>query len=726
LNWADIAIHRRRPLLAGAALSAALACALAATLKVRTDFARLLPADAPSVVALHALAARMPSTAVVEVGVASDEPRTTEAFAHKLSDSLRKSLPPRLMREVDDDDAPLRRFFQQHPWLVLSAAELRQAKARAANPLYVDLDDDPEPASGYTGENGRLHMLVVRAPFGDSEPEKGKELLDAIRSTVDRLHPPAGVSVGYAGDVVTAAHEHDLVLRDVGITAVLCLVLVLGVLRIFFRSTRAVLALAGALAVGCAWTFAWARLAIGELNSATAFLGPMVAGNGINAAIILLSRYLEQRRAGDPHAQALDIAIKSTLRPTLLASACAAAADLSLLMTRFRAFSEFGAIAAAGMALCWLATYLVLPPLLTVLDLSIRGREQRGSHPPTMLVAAAGAMAALAIGLFGLRALPLRFQDDLRSLRSRSLPQSEAGIWSRRLDASFGRNQAGGFFIGTQSPAEVRLVLDKLQRSQSGIFGKIDALPNLLPSIDEQRERMAAIGLRKQPVTFADLPEPVRRAFTESDGRAGLILVAHPGPAFDGWSVRGIRKAVGELRGLRLPADVQISGPEVIFADMMREVETALPRAGIVSAALACGLLVVMFGASIEGAAGLLSVAAGLLGMIAALNALGVRLDFLSALAVPIAIGIAGDYPLNMLGRIKQDRLQGEPWRGLRQTGAAVLLCSATTAIGYAVLLASDTGAIRSFGLAALLGEASCLFAALVVAPALARLAQRS
>src|SRR5207302_5292730 len=158
---------------------------------------------------------------------------------------------------------------------------------------------------------------------------------------------------------------------------------------------------------------------------------------------------------------------------------------------------------------------------------------------------------------------------------------------------------------------EVRLVLDKLQRSQSGIFGKIDALPNVLPCPEEQRDRLAVLGRKAQPVTFADLPEPVRRAFTESDGPAGLILVAHPGPAFDGWSVRGIRRAVDELRGLHLPADVQISGPEVIFADMMREVETALPRAGIVSAALARGLLIVMFGASIEGAAGLLSVAAG-------------------------------------------------------------------------------------------------------------------
>ncbi|MCA1826087.1 MAG: MMPL family transporter [Myxococcales bacterium] len=718
MNWADIAIRRCGAVLLGAGMSAVLASALAATLKVRTDFARLLPADAPSVVALHALAARMPSTAVVEVGIASDDSRATENFAGALADGLRHSLPPSLMREVDADDAPIRQFFQQHPWLVLSAAELREAKAKGANPLYVDLESD-DPPSGYVGEDGRLRMLLVRAPFGDSEPEKGKELLDAIRATVDRLQPPRGVSVGYAGDAVTAALEHDLVLRDVGITAVLCLLLVFGVLRLFFRSSRAVLALAGGLAVGFAWTFAFARLAIGELNSATAFLGPMVAGNGINAGIILLSRYLEQRRGGDPHAQALDIAVKSTLRPTLLASACAAAADLSLLMTRFRAFSEFGAIAAAGMALCWVATYLVLPPLLTVLDLPVRGREPRTSRPPPLLFAAAGAIATVAIAVFGLRALPLKFQDDLRSLRSRSLPQSEAGAWSRRLDASFGRNQAGGFFIGTQSPREVQLALDELRRSRSGIFGKIDALPNLLPSPAEQRARMEAAGIHRQPVTFADLPEPVRRAFTEKDGRAGLILVAHPGPAFDGWSVRGIRRAVGELRGLDLPPDVQISGPEVIFADMMREVETALPRAGMLSAGLVCGLLIVMFGATIEGAAGLLSVAAGLLGMIAALHALGVRLDFLSALAVPITIGIAGDYPLNVLGRIRHG------WTGFRQTGAAVVLCSATTAIGYAVLLASDTGAIRSFGLAALLGEASCLFCALIVAPALARLMRR-
>jgi uncharacterized membrane protein YdfJ with MMPL/SSD domain len=739
--------------------STIVAAAVAATLPVRTDFARLLPADAPSVVALHELTRRKPSTAVVEIGIASPDPLAAERFARELSQSLRKSVPKDLMRELEDDDAPLRKFIWDSRFLRVSEADLRRAIARA-NPLFVDLGEGNEGeleahveklrratvgrSPGYVGEGGQLRMLLARAPFGDSEPEKGQRLLGAIRSAVGQLHPEqARVEVGYAGDVVTAALEHDLVLRDVAVTALLCLLLVLGILRVAFRSTRAVFALAASLAVGCAWTFAFARLCIGELNSATAFLGPMVAGNGINAGIILLARYLEERRGSSAHAEALRIAVRSTALPTLLASACAAGADFSLLFTRFRAFSEFGAIAGAGMGLCWLATYLTLPPLLSWLDARRPlappiSRERRASAPP-LFAAALAVAAGLVLAFFGARALPLQYQDDLRSLRSRSLPQSAAGLWSRRLDAAFGRDQAGGFFIGAQSEEDVRAVIDALASVQGErfpsdrVFGKIDALPLLLPGTRTEQERRIALlrrlgvsGLR--PMDAEDLPAALREAFTESNGRVGLLLVIHPGPAFDGWSVRGIRRAVEELRFLPLPpgvaARLSISGPEVIFADMMREVEQALPRAAALALAVAAALLLLLFGFRIEGASALFATSAGVLGMLAALHALGLRLDFLSALAVPITIGIAGDYPLNMLGRLRQDLRSSEPWRGLFRTGSAVLLCSLTTAIGYAVLLASDTGAIRSFGLAALTGEASCLFAALVLAPAAERLAQ--
>jgi hypothetical protein len=48
-----------------------------------------------------------------------------------------------------------------------------------------------------------------------------------------------------------------------------------------------------------------------------------------------------------------------------------------------------------------------------------------------------------------------------------------------------------------------------------------------------------------------------------------------------------------------------------------------------------------------------------------------------------------------------------------------VALCSYTTAIGYASMLFSDNGALRSFGTLAMFGEVACVSMALVFLPSL-------
>ena len=57
--------------------------------------------------------------------------------------------------------------------------------------------------------------------------------------------------------------------------------------------------------------------------------------------------------------------------------------------------------------------------------------------------------------------------------------------------------------------------------------------------------------------------------------------------------------------------------------------------------------------------------------------------------------------------------------RAVGSTGAAVALCSWTTIVGYGSLLAASSRALRGFGLMAILGEVSCLAAALVAMPAI-------
>jgi len=777
--------RHRRSILGTAAVLAAGASALAATLPIHTDFGQLLPAREPSVVSLRRLLARKTTTAVVEVGIAADRPEIASGFAAALARELRR-LPPDLVREVDDDDLPMRRFIWEHRDLYASETDLRDALAAARRlvarqvPLFVDLEDDEEPAldrlmtealrlgaatvdrpPGYVGEEGRLRMIVVRAPFSDTEPRKGEALLEVLRRTADALLVSSpGVEVGYAGDPVTAALEHALVLRDVAVSGAACLFLVIGILLATFRSPRMVLALCLNLAVGCALTFGWTRLAIGQLNSATAFLGSVVAGNGINFGIILAGRYAEERQRRG-HADALAQALAKTVVPTLVAATAAAAAYLSLLATEFRGFSEFGAISGIGMLVCWIATFLVLPALLDVLRPApaVRG----GALPVRNLLPSRALALGVLLGGAGLAFVGARtllrepFEDDLGALRSRSLPSSGAGRWSRRLDAAFGRTRSGGFVVGMEDPEDVPTVLAAIDRAERGVdpaarvLGQVDALPRALPGPpDEQRRKLELLcelrSLLKRALPrldsgiagrvralvpenpprvlgLADLPPAVRDAFVENDGRAGLLFVVHPGPAFEGWSYRGIRRAVEHVRDLRfdrpLRGRLDVSGPEVLFVDMMSAVERDAPRAAAISALLVLALLVAALGPGRDLAAAAIALALGVGGMLGAMALLHVRLDFLSAVAVPITIGIGVDYPLNMIVRARQELARrGDVRIALRRTGAAVALCSATTVIGYLVLLASDTGAIRSFGLAAVLGEVACVAAALLVAPA--------
>lgn len=61
----------------------------------------------------------------------------------------------------------------------------------------------------------------------------------------------------------------------------------------------------------------------------------------------------------------------------------------------------------------------------------------------------------------------------------------------------------------------------------------------------------------------------------------------------------------------------------------------------------------------------------------------------------------------------------------MRETGGAVVLCSLTTILGYQALMHSVNAAVRSFGLAAVLGEITCLTAVVVLLPAVLRLVDR-
>ena len=85
-----------------------------------------------------------------------------------------------------------------------------------------------------------------------------------------------------------------------------------------------------------------------------------------------------------------------------------------------------------------------------------------------------------------------------------------------------------------------------------------------------------------------------------------------------------------------------------------------------------------------------------------------------------------GTYYLNLKQGDTVFRFTDNGYKELvRVTGGSVLVCSLTTIVGYASLMVSDNQAIRGFGIAALIGEITCVTAALTLVPAIVAVGRR-
>jgi hypothetical protein len=171
------------------------------------------------------------------------------------------------------------------------------------------------------------------------------------------------------------------------------------------------------------------------------------------------------------------------------------------------------------------------------------------------------------------------------------------------------------------------------------------------------------------------------------------------------------------LQYLHLPNGkvIETSGSAVVFGSMIRSILKDGPIA--TAASLIAVLIIVAF--TIRPARIALMVLATLtLGVLWMAGSAGwghVRVTFLNFIALPITFGIGAEYALNVLTRYREDR---NIVQAVLSTGAAVALCSWTTIIGYGSLLAARNQALNGFGWMAILGEISCLMAAIIALPA--------
>lgn len=799
-----VAWVRRRAvaIIAGHLLVAAGAVYLIAFhLPLFADFSYLLPQDAPAVRDLRKLEARVKTSDTVLVVIQAPTVDARAAAARELDAGV-LTISRDLVEEVEDDDAAIRAFGKAHKFLLAPLDDLERARTALAqrikaaklkaNPLFIDLDVDPAAEAknqheledlrdkrraaeakldrpGNVSPDGLTTMIQVRTGFRGTDAGLGEELLSALDVVRDRImaaHP--GVVIGFTGGIVTAVAEHNAIFKGMVLSSIITTLLVALVLVLYFRSATLLLLLIGTLGIATTAAFGTAAITIGHLNAATAFLGAIIAGNGINYGILLIARYLEERTRHDVD-DAMAAAIVGTLRPTMVASLGAAIAYGSLAATSFKGFADFAVIGAIGMILFWIATYLLLPALVLRWGRSTRifyGNPLVGSilvrligfRRSTVVCVVAGAIAVVATLITFRYVAADPFEYDIKQLRSEGDDAVVARHWMKVSDVNFGRGYAGRTFIAADRLEQIPLIVNALRARDTGIpidrqtIGSISSILDVVPehqdkklallaeirtmldddaleSLDD-KERAELAELRPpdhlEAITPAMLPPEIIEKLSEKDGRVGYLISIRPANRLDEWDGHDLIRFSNAVRRLDLPdgETVTTSGPSVIFADIVESIQRDGP---ICTGIAALGLLVMvalLVGRNLRAVAVLVAIAAGSLLMVALCALLGIRVNFLDFVALPITLGIGVDYAINVAHRHDNEAIP-DPLTTLRTSGSAVFVCSLTTIIGYGSLLISDNLAIVGFGTASLIGEISCVLTALILVPAILAAGER-
>jgi uncharacterized protein len=761
---------------------------------LRTDLRELLPQDAPAVAHLRELEKRLGFLGQLMIVVRTEDLAAGERFVDAVGAELEK-LPKTLIRDVDWKIDAQRAFYDRHGALYASYDDLvmirdrvkertRWEKERA---LTVSLDDEPPPSVDlseiwakykkhqgdldrfpdgyYAGEGGKTLIMMIQPPNVGTDVTTNRALLEAVERAVATVGPSAhhpSIHVAYTGEVMDMLEEQGALIRDLVVSSIVVLFAVALVIALYYRVKRSLLLTFVPLVMGATWTLAISYLAIGHLNPNTAFLGSIIVGNGINYGLILLARYLEERRLGEPLESALSSSLKYTWLATWTAAFAASCSYASLGATTFRGFNEFGFMGGLGMVLCWAAAYFAMPALIVGLERS-RPLVEVGSRaaPPFLfhhiarVVSGAPyklAAASVIVSIASIAAVVLFFRDpieyDFSKLTSRSSAISGSQRWSKHANAVLKR-YVTPTVVMTDSPEDAKKVAEALEQKRiaeepSGLIDDVRTLEGYLPKDQEkklpvlaeikallteqaidslpEKERADVKGLVEKtdlrPVTLEDLPGPLLRALTEVDGRRGLLVLVFPKLIIAERHGKDVIPYVNAVRSAAQAAvpGVRVAGSLLLSSDILSAMTADGKKASILSFFSVFVLVFLVFRSVSSSLAVLTALMLGMLWMGGFVGAFDVKLNFLNFVTFPITVGIGVDYGVNIYQRYKLEG-PGTIARVVKNTGGAVALCSMTTIIGYSSLLIADNRALFSFGLLAVAGEITCLSAAVLALP---------
>jgi predicted RND superfamily exporter protein len=629
----------------------------------------------------------------------------------------------------------------------------------------------------FLSSDGRMLLMVVKPLKPSSDVFFTSRFMSFLNKTAGTVLSSNEqfrdhLSINFFGSHAEAWHDAAVIRKDFTNTTITSFICVITLFILAFRRLDALYFVGVPLLVGVLWTLGLTSFVIGRLTIVTFAFGAVLIGLGIDFAIHIFNRFAEEMRRGKEVSAALEIAIVETGEGIFTAAITTACAFYSMFVTSFKGFQEVGFVAGSGILCCLLSMYFILPALMTL-------RAKLGREPflfsrfagfglrtasfvirsnPRILIA----LALLITAYMGMQAVSVGFNDDLRSLREHAstyealrtriqsrfkLPSNQiiAIVSGKTMQEALQRNDK--LYENIESPALSPQIL------------ACDSLRTLLPSPETQLASQARIrslplgdlakNLRTQGRILGFAPEAFepflnRLSDLQSLARQGNIIEfgSIRSPLFVRLVQRYVTRSADSYRIItyiypvynskwrtRIPQEfldalkagvgnVEFTGVTIIASELEHVVKFDLAMVVIVVSLVVFLILLVHFRSVVRAIFAMVPVMCAIIWMLGTMHLLGIQLNFINIVIIPMIIGIGVDNGIHIL-----QRYYAEDERDLnivvKSTGRAIVITSLTTILGFGSLALASYRGIQEMGLLAILGVGYSLIAGLFFLPPL-------
>jgi len=585
---------------------------------------------------------------------------------------------------------------------------------------------------------------------------------------------PSAIEVRYSGRYAITVDETKLIRQDVARNLIFSLLAVSALYWICYRRFAALLYSSVPLLVGQAMTFGVAFFVLHSLNAASSAFTALLMGLGTDFVIVMYARYVEERRLGRTLAEATELMVGETGLGVFTGAITSAGTFYAMCISEFRGLFDLGFLIGTGILLCAVAIVFLVPAMIQWNE-GVRRRKVESikklhvqSFLLEYLIPFAARHRALVITATvlltagsGYLATNLEFDDTVSVLRSENSPAYQE---QKRMQEKFGAALSYMMALADAPTAEEAVALtekieDRLQPFlEDGTVHHYDSILGYLPPYSQQRQILAALadddrgefdsariratfeqaveqnGFRaaafagflgrmerflepEGPVSLEDLEQRGLGRLTEryvrrdEDGVRIVTYISMSDPRWRRNPPPGLIETLSEGE-----EGIVVTGTNVVGREFRKIFSREAPRAVLIGLVVVFVLLLVDFRSLRLTSIALGQLICGVIMMLGVMKLLDIHLNYVNAFVATMILGVGIDYSIHLVHRMSLTG--GKVEAGLLETGKAVVLAALTNIAAFGTLTLGNYPALRSFGMVALIGSATCLFTALTFVPA--------